>query len=210
MGRLNVNPTRMELGKLKIAYSSALRGHKLLKDKRDELMKRVLEMAREAREVRRYVEHELKISGKSLRTAGAQMGEKELKTALISVNTNREITVRTEKIMSVPLPVFEKTEAETEISYGFSHTTSELDIAVERICKLRGKLLRLAELEKAVELVGSELERVRRRVNALEHIMLPDYRETIRYISMKLEENERANSIRLLKVKDMVLYEAKK
>ncbi len=203
MARLNVNPTRMELGRLKTAYSSAMRGHKLLKDKRDELMRRLIETAKEAHELRANIEEELKRTGKNLRLAQAVMGREELKTALMGSNTGSRVRVESVRVMSVVMPVFSMPEKRADIVYGYAHTDSRLDRAVEGILGLSDKLLRLAQLEKVLELMGEESERVRRRVNALEHIMLPDYRETIKYITMKLEENERAASIRLLKVKEM-------
>ena len=206
MARINVNPTRMELGRLKKSLAAAQKGHKLLKDERDELMRRFLETVREAKGLRERVDAQILKSQKYLQSAAAQLGPKRLKTALLLPKDSLYTAVDEKSVMSVALPVFTAApRTENSYSYGFADTTGDLDTAVNILSDIGGDLLRLAELEKSAELMAGEIERTRRRVNALEYVMIPDYRETIRYIESKLDENERSNSIRLLKVKDMVI-----
>ena len=206
MARINVNPTRMELGRLKKSLAAAQKGHKLLKDERDELMRRFLETVREAKGLREMVDAQILKSQKYLQSAAAQLGPKRLKTALLLPKDSLYTAVDEKSVMSVALPVFTAApHTENSYSYGFADTTGDLDTAVNILSDIGGDLLRLAELEKRAELMAGEIERTRRRVNALEYVMIPDYRETIRYIESKLDENERSNSIRLLKVKDMVI-----
>lgn len=208
MARLNVNPTRMALLTLKKNLGTATRGHRLLKDKRDELMRRLLKTAAEARELRRKTDEVLVRSKEKLRLAAAIMGEKRLETALLLLSSQGGVKVKTKNVMSVILPKLEIEDAgEFKSSFGYLDTAAELEEAVRLLAEIKGDLVRLAELEKTVALLSSEAERTGRRVNALEYVLIPDYLETIRYIRMKLDENERANSIRLLKVKDMVLEE---
>lgn len=205
MARLNVNPTRMALSGLKKSLATAARGHRLLKDKRDELVRQFLNTVREAKKVRRRIDKEISRSRQHLQAAAAVMGEKNLKTALLLQGEAKEVSVKKRNVMSVILPEFEMKETEEEYPFGLAQTSIDLKIAVEILREIKTELLHLAELEKAIELMAGEIERTRRRVNALEYVIIPDYQETIRYIRMKLDENERANSIRLLKVKDMVI-----
>lgn len=210
MARLNVNPTRMALSGLKKSLDTAVRGHRLLKDKRDELMRQFLNTVREAKELRERVEREFVRSQQHLQTAAAVMGEKELKTALLMQESKGEIEVKTRNVMSVILPEFDLKEDFSEgeaHSFGYAKTAADLDTAVKILYGLKRELLHLAELEKSAALMAEEIERTRRRVNALEYSIIPDYRETIRYIRMKLDENERSNNIRLLKVKDLIIEE---
>ena len=196
----------MELGRLKKSLAAAQKGHKLLKDERDELMRRFLETVREAKGLRERVDAQILKSQKYLQSAAAQLGPKRLKTALLLPKDSLYTAVDEKSVMSVALPVFTAApRTENSYSYGFADTTGDLDTAVNILSDIGGDLLRLAELEKSAELMAGEIERTRRRVNALEYVMIPDYRETIRYIESKLDENERSNSIRLLKVKDMVI-----
>lgn len=207
METINVNPTRMGLLSVKKQLLTAKKGHKLLKDKRDELMRRFLETAREAEKLRRTVEEKIMISQKYLRYAAAEMGEKELKTALLPVGRESFVTVKKVHVMNVILPEYRLNGGETECTYSYAFTSCTLDKAVAVLKEVYPDLIRLAGLEKSIRIMGEEIESTRRRVNALEHIMLPQYEETEKYISMRLEENERANSIRLLKVNDMILAE---
>lgn len=207
METINVNPTRMGLLSVKKQLLTARKGHKLLKDKRDELMRRFLETAREAEKLRRTAEEKIMISQKYLRYAAAEMGEKELKTALLPVGRESFVTVKKVHVMNVILPEYRLNGGETECTYSYAFTSCTLDKAVAVLKEVYPDLIRLAGLEKSIRIMGEEIESTRRRVNALEHIMLPQYEETEKYISMRLEENERANSIRLLKVNDMILAE---
>lgn len=211
MAVLNVNPTRMELTRLKKQLSTALRGHKLLKDKRDELMRRFLDEIRETKTLREEVERELKGINADFVLASSVMSKEALDTALLAPKQEVYLETDTRNVMSVDIPVYSfktRTGEKSDIfSYGFASTSFELDDAVAGLSDLLPKMLKLAEKEKAVKLMADEIEKTRRRVNALEHVMIPRYEETIHFISMKLEENERASRARLMKVKDMMIEE---
>ncbi len=212
MARLNVNPTRMELSRLKNSLKTATRGHKLLKDKRDELMKQFLEIVRQNKELRRKVEASLEQASAGFASASGNMSPESLEQALLYPKQSISISVSYSNIMSVNVPKFEvkaKSDRPGEIyPYGFANTSGELDDAVLSLSEIMSDLLQLAEIEKAVELLSIEIEKTRRRVNALEYVTIPRYIETIRYITMKLDENERGNLTRLMKVKDMMVEEA--
>lgn len=212
MAVLNVNPTRMELTNLKRKLTTARRGHKLLKDKRDELMRRFLELVRENKALRVEVENEIKKANFAMETARSTMSDKALDVALMLPTQEMSLEVTEKNVMSVMIPVFDvkfRTADENDIySYGFALTPGELDDAVKAYSDAMPKLLKLAEIEKSCQLMASEIEKTRRRVNALEHVMIPQYEETIRFITMKLDENERSTTTRLMKVKDMMLAQA--
>lgn len=209
MAQLNVNPTRMELTRLKKSLSTALRGHKLLKDKRDELMRRFLDIVRENKLLRENVEEKLKKANQYMSVAGAVMQREALVSALLMPKQGVELKVGERNVMSVDIPTFEvktKTDSVTDIySYGFVNTGADLDKAVLLLSEALSDMLRLAECEKSAQMLASEIEKTRRRVNALEYVMIPNYQDTIKYISMKLDEADRSNTTRLLKVKDMVI-----
>ena len=212
MAVLNVNPTRMELTNLKRKLTTARRGHKLLKDKRDELMRRFLDLVRENKRLRIEVEEDIRKANIAMETARSTMSDKALDVALMLPTQEMSLEVSEQNVMSVLIPVFDinlRTANENDIySYGFALTPGELDDAVKAFSDVMPKLLKLAEVEKSCQLMASEIEKTRRRVNALEHVMIPQYEETIRYITMKLDENERSTTTRLMKVKDMMLAEA--
>ena len=212
MARLNVNPTRMELTRLKKRLATASRGHKLLKDKRDELMKQFLDTVREVRALRSEVEEELMRVHGSFTVASALMSSEAMEQALLYPKQSVELTMTTQNIMSVNVPVYHfqtKTKSDADIyPYGFASTSGELDTAVDALGKVFQKMLKLAQIEKSAQLMAEEIEKTRRRVNALEYVMIPDTQEAIRYITMKLDENDRATTTRLMKVKDMLLQEA--
>ena len=207
-----VNPTRMELTRLKGKLRTAQRGHKLLKDKRDELMKQFLDTVREVRALRAEVENELMTVHGSFTVASALMSAQALEQALLYPKQSVELTMTFQNIMSVNVPVYDfqtKTKSDADIyPFGFAATSGELDAAVDALGKVFRKMLKLAQIEKAAQLMAEEIEKTRRRVNALEYVKIPEMEENIKYITMKLEENERANTIRLMKVKDMVLKDA--
>ena len=207
-----VNPTRMELTRLKGKLRTAQRGHKLLKDKRDELMKQFLETVREVRTLRAEVEEELMTVHGSFTVASALMSAQALEQALMYPKQSVELTMTFQNVMSVNVPIYDfqtKTKSDADIyPYGFAATSGELDAAVDALGKVFRKLLKLAQIEKAAQLMAEEIEKTRRRVNALEYVKIPEMQGQIRYITMKLDENERANTIRLMKVKDMVLKAA--
>jgi V/A-type H+-transporting ATPase subunit D len=212
MARMNVSPTRMVLTGLKKRLKTAQRGHKLLKDKRDELMKRFLEIVRENKQLREEVEEKLNIVNSKFVMARAVMNSELLEEALMFPKQHVELTASTRNIMSVDVPVLEfKADMNGEgdiYPYGFANTSAELDGAIATLSELAPKLLKLAELEKSAQLMADEIEKTRRRVNALEYVLIPNLEETIRFIVMKLDENERGNLTRLMKVKDMVLENA--
>ena len=212
MANITVSPTRMELTRLKGKLRTAQRGHKLLKDKRDELMKQFLDTVREVRSLRSEVEEELMTVHNSFTVASALMSSEALEQALLYPKQSVELTQTTQNIMSVNVPVYHfqtKTKSDSDIyPYGFAATSGELDAAVDALGKVFQKMLKLAEIEKSAQLMAEEIEKTRRRVNALEYVKIPQMEEAIQYITMKLDENERANTIRLMKVKDMLLKEA--
>lgn len=212
MAVMNVNPTRMELTRLKKRLAVARRGHKMLKDKRDELMKQFLELAITNRKLREEVENNLKKVYEKFMIARAIMSTESFEESLMFPKLKAELNITVVNRMGVEIPVCDFVTAETHDSdiypYGFAETSAELDGALAALDKVLPDLLKLAGVEKAIQLLALEIESVRRRVNALEHVLIPQLTDTIRYISMKLEENERSNLVRLMKVKDMILEQA--
>ena len=212
MERLNVNPTRMMLTTLKKKLATATRGHKLMKDKRDELMKGFLELARENKELRGRVEAALAEVYESFSVASAVMSHEVLEEALMFPKQGVELSVSGKNVMSVDVPVFDfKTTADDQTDifpYGYAGTSGELDSAIRSMAEVFPIMLELAAKEKEAAMLAAELERTRRRVNALAYVKIPQLQMTIRYIVMKLDENERGNQTRLMKVKDMILAEA--
>ncbi len=212
MAVMNVNPTRMELTNLKRKLVTARRGHKLLKDKRDELMRRFLELVRENKALRLKVEAGIKQANAHMALARSVMSDEALSVALMMPAQKMELDVEEKNIMSVIVPQFHanvKAAKDGEIySYGYAFTSCDLDDAVLALSEIMPDLLKLAEIEKTCQLLASEIEKTRRRVNALEHVMIPQYEDTIKYITMKLDEAERSSTTRLMKVKDMMLQEA--
>ena len=201
MAGKTVNPTRMELTRLKGRLKTARRGHKLLKDKRDELMKQFLEVVRRNRALRAKVEQGLQEANAALTVASAIMGPEALETALLCPRRSVDVDVSTRNIMSVNTPVFTfHTDGgeDSLLPYGFAQTSGELDAALEKMQAVFADMLELAQ----------DIEKTRRRVNALEYVMIPETEQNIRYITMKLDENERGNTTRLMKVKEMVLQDA--
>ena len=204
---MRVNPTRMELKKLQARYATARRGHKLLKDKCDGLMQQFLEIVRAARLLRAEVEPKLVQAYASFAAAGAVSDPKMLQTALLLPRKSEGVEVTYRNRMSVNVPQFSRqTGNESELcNYGFAFTGGSMDAAIAALADLQGKMIEMAQLEKEAMLMADEIERTRRRVNALEHIMIPQYLAGIRQIKLKLDENERGNITRLMKVKDMML-----
>ena len=204
----------MELSKLRKKLTSARRGHKLLKDKRDELMRQFMILIKEDRNLRQEVEEGIKAAGKYMAVAGSVMQREVLETALMLPKQEVELEEYEKNVMSVNIPVFKpkfRTDDMNDIySYGMAFTSIDLDGTVSSLSEIFPKMIRLAEVEKACQLMADEIEKTRRRVNALEHIMIPDYEETIKYITMKLSENERSTTTSLMKVKDMVLKDKHK
>ena len=205
MANTTVNPTRMELTRLKNKLITARRGHKLLKDKRDELMRQFLELVRENKELRERVEAGISQSNKNFALARSAMSEEAVRVAFKSPKQEVQLSIDTKNVMSVDIPVF---SYETRTSDGFAFNSSDLDDAVKSLSDLLPEMLKLAESEKACQLMAAEIEKTRRRVNALEHVLIPQMEQNIKFITMKLDENERSSQIRLMKVKDMMLEEA--
>ncbi len=213
MATTQVNPTRMELTRLKKKLQTAVRGHKLLKDKRDELMRQFLDLVRINMELRLKVEQGIKDANKNFVIAKAGMSEQILHTALMAPKQEVYLECDKKNVMSVEIPVFEyktRTANANDIySYGFAFTSNDLDDAVKSLDDVLPDMLKLSETEKACQLMAAEIEKTRRRVNALEHVVIPQTQQNIKYIKMKLDENERSTQIRLMKVKDMMLEEAR-
>ena len=212
MAGTQVNPTRMELTRLKKKLVTAVRGHKLLKDKRDELMRQFLDKVRENKALREEVETALVSANQNFMLARAGMPDEMLNTALLAPKQELTISAGTQNVKSVEIPDFDfktRTPDQTDMySYGFAFTTGDLDDAILSLSEVFPKMLKLAEVEKSCQLMAAEIEKTRRRVNALEHVMIPELQTNIKYITMKLDENERSTQIRLMKVKDMMLKEA--
>lgn len=207
MALMNVNPTRMELTRLKRRLKTATRGHKLLKDKRDEMMRRFVLLVRENAKLREQVEKELSLALGEFSLCRGVMEPAMLEEALMYPARSVDLTIGKDNIMSVEVPtiqVVEGTLQETVLSYGLAQTSSQLDGAIAGLAAILPQMVKLAEIEKTCNLLADEIEKTRRRVNALEYVMIPDLEDTIRYITMKLDENERSNLTRLMKVKDMI------
>lgn len=209
MATKHVNPTRMELTRLKKKLITARRGHKLLKDKRDELMRQFLDLVRENKELRERVEKGILNANMNFVLASSAMSEAAVNVAMLAPKQQAYIETDTRNVMSVDIPVFNyktRTANEGDIySYGFGFTSSDLDFAVKSLSDIFPDMLKLAEVEKSCQLMSAEIEKTRRRVNALEHVMIPELQENIKFITMKLDENERSTQVRLMKVKDMML-----
>lgn len=204
---MRVNPTRMELSRLKKRLRTAVRGHKLLKDKRDEMIRRFVDFARRNQALRLSVEEQLTAAMRDFLMARAAMGADALEEAVLWPARKLEISVGKRNVMSVDVPVFKAVPAEDggqSYPYGFMTTSAELDVAIAALERAVERMIELAEMEKACFMLADEIEKTRRRVNALEYVMIPDMTDTIRAITMKLEENERGNLTRLMKVKEML------
>lgn len=206
MSRQTVNPTRMELSRLSKQLTTAKRGHKLLKDKQDELMRQFIELIKQNNLLRKEVETQLHRAMKAFRLANATINEKYIEEMFILPATEVSLDVSTKNIMSVEVPVmqfdYDDVVMQAPIEYGFVNSNVPLDLAMGRFTNVLPKLLSLTEIEKTCQLLADEIERTRRRVNALEYLTIPELEETIYGIKMRLEENERANVTRMIKVKN--------
>lgn len=201
---LNVNATRMELQKLKKRVKIARRGHKLLKDKQDELMRQMLSQIEEVKRSRIEIEKEFQSILQSFVLAQSELGKEQMEESLALPTKQVSILVETKNLMSVKVPEFKKEVSGDIICYGFLNTSGEMDFALLKFEKFLDTLIHLAQMEKKVQLLADEIDKTRRRVNALEYKLIPSLEETIRYITMKLAEIERSNLTRLMKVKDIV------
>ena len=206
MARLQVNPTRMELKRLKTRLKTAERGHKLLKDKSDEMIRRFMEFAKENKKLREEVEAELSDALKTFIVAKAVSDDAVIQQAVAMPSSNVAIELDSKNVMSVVVPVITVKESDEgdRFPYSFSGVTAELDSSIEVMGGLLQRMVKLAEVEKTCNMLAIEIEKNRRRVNALEYVMIPQLQETIKFITMKLDENERSNIVRLVKVKSLI------
>ena len=207
-----ITPTRMVLNQLKNRLKTAMRGHKLLKDKRDELMRQFMDVVRQNKELRARVEAGLSAANARMTVASGVMSQEMLEQALLYPRQSVELGVSFKNVMSVNVPQYSFRTKNTDPSeiypYGFAQTSGELDDALDKMARVFEDMLEQAQVEKSMQLMAEEIEKTRRRVNALEYSTIPELMENIKYITMKLAENENATKVRLRKVKDMVLQEA--
>ncbi len=207
-----LNPTRMVLNQKKGRLKTAARGHKLLKDKRDELMRQFMDVVRRNQELRIKVEKGLTEAFAALSVASAVMSPEMLEQSLLYPRQSVELGMSFKNVMSVNVPVYDfrtkSADAGDIFPYGLAQTSGELDDAMTALSGVFEDMLELAQVEKSMQLMAQEIEKTRRRVNALEYVMIPDLQADIKYITMKLEENENSTKVRLMKVKEMVLQEA--
>ncbi len=205
MPAIQAKPTRMELSNLKKRKQVAVRGHKLMKDKRDELVRRFITYARQNKELRLAVEEKLSQAMRAFVLARASMSGAQIEEALLYPARAASVDAGLESVLSIPVPKLAmETQEGYAYPYGYATTSAELDRAVQQLAEALPLLLQLAEAEKACSRLADEIEKTRRRVNALEYVMIPQFTETIRSIQMKLEENERQNTTRLMKTKEML------
>ena len=203
MARLNVNPTRMELKKLQARLNTAIRGHKLLKDKSDEMVRVFTVIIREDKALREKVESELSLVMKQFTVARSVTASYAAESAFAMPAVAVRAECGVESVMGVEVPKVELVkEGKGGLPYAFAEMTSEADYSVEMISALLPDLVQLAQTEKRVRMLAEEIERNKRRVNALEYVMIPQLEETIKYIKDKLSENERAAIVRMMKVKN--------
>lgn len=206
MARLQVNPTRMELKRLKARLKTAERGHKLLKDKSDEMIRRFMEFAKENKRLREQVEKELSTALTTFIVAKAVSDDAVVQEAVAMPSKTLRLEMDSQNVMSVVVPVIKVQESSSEdkYPYSFSSVTAELDSSIEVMGGMLERMVKLAEIEKTCNMLAIEIEKNRRRVNALEYVMIPQLQETIKFITMKLDENERSNIVRLVKVKTLI------
>ena len=214
MASRRVSPNRMELMRLKSQLETARRGHRLLKDKRDGLMRTFMTKVSHVVRLRRMVDELLREATSAMTMAESVMGRERLGEALLLNARPLSVRVTEDNVMSVHIPRFEidyESRHRTDnYPYGLASTTAELDLAIEALQDALQAMLELASAEKEIQLLSGEIERTRRRVNSLEHVMIPEYEATIREISLKMDENERAHLTRLMKVKDMIIEETQR
>ena len=205
-GRLQVNPTRMELKRLKARLKTAERGHKLLKDKSDEMIRRFMEFAKENKRLREQVEKELSSALTTFIVAKAVSDDAVVQEAVVMPSKTLKLEMDSQNVMSVVVPVIkvQQSASEDKYPYSFSSVTAELDSSIEVMGGMLERMVKLAEIEKTCNMLAIEIEKNRRRVNALEYVMIPQLQETIKFITMKLDENERSNIVRLVKVKSLI------
>lgn len=192
---------------LKHRVKTAQRGHKLLRDKQDGLMQKFMEIIREARSMRRSVEEKLDAVFKNFLLASALLWPEYIENALLFPTVKTELEVNVKNVMSVRIPEFTLTMSGEILNYGFAQTSGELDLALRSLQEVLPLLIQLAQIEKQAENLAVEIEKTRRRVNALEYKMIPDLQETLKFIKMKLEEADRQARVSVMKVKEIVSKE---
>ena len=206
MARLNVNPTRMEMTRLKGRLKTAVRGHKLLKDKSDETIRKFMIYIKENKRLREEIEKELGEALRYFMLSSAVTISQVMEEAVAMPSVSLKLETGEMNIMGVDVPTIKILENDVKelYPYSFASVSAELDGSISNLSKLMEKLVRLAEVEKICNMLADEIEKNRRRVNALEYVLIPQFEETIKYISMKLDENDRSNTVRLMKVKTMI------
>lgn len=203
---VHINATRMELSRLKKQLSIAKRGHKLLKDKQDEMVRQFMLIIKRNRSLRIEVESELMLINKGFMNARLKMSYEGIMEALMIPTKDANVEVNSRSIMNVMVPTVKFVDEESiDLTYGFAFTPSDLDESILRLSRLLPKMIELAELEKTTDTLANEIEKTRRRVNAIEFVMIPEMKENIKFIAQKLEDNERSNIIRLMKSKEIIL-----
>jgi len=205
MALIRVNATRMEYNKIRDRLRSSQRGHKMLKSKRDDLVKHFVVLARQNRDLREIIEKKMAAVYESFLIAEALMSPAALEDALMFPRQLSSVEADTQNLMGVDIPVYKYSTKGDIYPYGLYSTSGELDIAVEEMSELVPQLLELAQIEKSLQLLAREIEKTRRTVNALEYVRIPNLQQTVKYIRMKLEGNEQSNTTRLMKVKDMMI-----
>jgi V/A-type H+-transporting ATPase subunit D len=200
----NVTATRMTMLGLKNQAKVAKRGHKLLKDKQDGLMQEFLKIVRRAKSMRQEVESALQKANAVFLEAQALMSKPVLENTLSVPSQKLSLSVSTKNVMSVRIPQFTLQTEGNVFHYGFAQTRGELDIALKKFTKVFELLLQLAEIEKSAENLAFEIEKTRRRVNALEHRLIPDLEDTLKFIGMKLAETERSAIVQVMAIKNLI------
>ena len=211
MAILNVNPTRMELSRLRKRLGTATRGHKLLKDKQDELVRQFILLVKKNQELRKKMDSSLQKGMKEYVLASSVIPDHVLEEAFSIAFNKVSLDVQTKSIMNTEVPVlntmYQEDSDVDDFSYGFVSTTSELDLSLDYLDSILPLMLQLAEIEKTCQLIAKEIETTKRRVNALEYLTIPNLTETIAHIENTLDENERGNVTRLMKVIDILEME---
>jgi V/A-type H+-transporting ATPase subunit D len=201
---MEINATRMELLRLRKRLNIAERGHKLLKQKQDELLRVIQDIIKKLSDMRRKIEDDLVKALKRFFIARAYQDKKSFESAFLLLDTDIELSLGWKKIMNVPLPEYKKDIKGELISYGFANTSPTMDKALRDLKSIFERLLILAEMEKSIALLSEEMAKTRRRVNALEYILIPELKNAVRYIFMKLAERERETISRLMRIKDII------
>ena len=205
MAVMNVNPTRMEMKRLQARLKTATRGHKLLKDKTDEMIRRFITLAEENKRLRRDTEAELAEALHNFTLARTVSDARFVEEAVLMPGRKVTLDCGKRKVMGIDVPAINVTDSGGELyPYSFLSQTEQLDGSVRGLNAVLYKLIKLAETEKTCNMLADEIEKNKRRVNALENIMIPQLTETIKYIKMKLDESERSATVRLMKVKDII------